>query len=221
MKNLKTVLAASVAAASLTMAAAPASAEVGASVGIASTYLWRGYDLGSGTPAVYGDISYSSGGFYTGVWASSGDTGAGSEYDLFVGYGMEFDGFSFDVNLTNYLYPTGAGYLGTEETDFFEMTDLIVTLGLGPVSFSYYDPIAGGAGYTDYNYYTLSTGFGAISATIGMEDIDGDNSLHLDISYAYNDNLSFTVSQQDGDVEELGLDTDPKFIVSYSLPIEM
>ncbi|QQD18070.1 histidine kinase [Spongiibacter nanhainus] len=221
MKNLKTVLAASVAAASMTMAAAPASAELAASVGVASTYLWRGYDLGSGTPAVSGDISYSTGGAYIGAWASSGDTAAGTEYDLYAGYGMEFDGFSFDISVWNYNYPTGPGYLGTEETDFFEHTDVILTFGLGPVSFSYYEPIAGPDGFTEYNYYTLSTGFGAFSATLGMEDIDGDNSLHLDIAYAYNDNLSFIVSQQDGDVDELGLDTDPKFIVSYSLPIEM
>jgi uncharacterized protein (TIGR02001 family) len=219
MKNVKTLIAAGVAAASMTMVAAPASAEVAASVGIASTYLWRGYDLGSGTPAVSGDLSYSTGGAYVGAWASSGDTSAGTEYDLYAGYGMDLGGgFSFDISFWNYNYPSGPGYLGTEETDFFEHTDAILTLGFGPISFSYYEPIAGPSGYTEYNYYTLGGSVGAFSLTLGMEDIDGENTYHADLAYAFNDNLSFIVSQQDGD-DSLAVDTDPKFIVSYSLPI--
>tara|TARA_R110001583_G_scaffold1721_4_gene13382 strand:+ start:2398 stop:3063 length:666 start_codon:yes stop_codon:yes gene_type:complete len=221
MNKMKTLLAAGVAAASMTMIAAPASAEVAASVGVASTYLWRGYDLGSGTPAVSGDLSYSTGGAYVGAWASSGDTAAGTEYDLYAGYGMDIGGgVSFDISVWNYNYPSGPGYLSTEETDLFEHTDVILTVGVGPISFSYYEPIAGPSGYTLYNYYTLGGSVGAFSLTIGMEDIDGDNTMHADLSYAYNDNLSFIVSQQDGD-DALAVDTDPKFIVSYSLPISM
>ena len=220
MKTMKTLLAASVAAASMTMIAAPASAAVSASVGIASTYLWRGYDLGSGTPAVSGDINYSAGGFTAGIWGSSGDTSAGTEYDLYVGYGVSAGDFSFDITAYNYNYPSGAGYLGTEETDFFEHTDVVLTVGYGPISVSYYEPVAGPSGYTEYNYYTVSGSLGAFSMTWGSEDINGDNTYHVDLAYAYNDNLSFIVSQQDGD-EVLGVDTDPKFIVSYSLPISM
>lgn len=222
MKTMKTLIAASVAAASMTMIAAPASAEVSASVGIASTYLWRGYDLGSGTPAVSGDINYSASGFTAGIWGSSGDTSAGSEFDLYVGYGASVGDFSYDVTVYNYNYPSGAGYLGTEQTDFFEHTDVVLTLGYGPISFSYYEPVAGPTTYTEYNYYTLSGSFGAFSVTLGSETgANGgtNDTFHLDLSYAYNDNLSFTVNQQDDD--EGLVDTDPKFVVSYSLPITM
>lgn len=240
MKHMKTLLASAVAAS--TIAAAPvAMAEIGASVGVASTYLWRGYDLGSGTPAVSGDLNYSIGGFYTGIWGSSGDTAAGTEYDLYAGYGMEVgDIFSFDISVWNYNYPTGFGYTDLE-TDFLELSDAILTLGVGPVSFSYYQPVTGDA-YHDYNYYTLSAGFGAFSFTLGMHDNHGkdangddlDDPVHLNIDYAYNDNLTFTLSQfiadkegaessfdLDGDgIEEYTDDDDLKFVVSYSIPLQ-
>ncbi len=210
MKKL-TQLAAAVALTAGAISAAPVMAEVSASVGVASTYLWRGYDLGSGTPAVSGDLSYSEGGFYTGVWASSGDTSVGTEYDLYAGYGMEFDsGFSVDLSVWNYVYPTGS-----DEIDMGDLTDVILSLGFAGVSFSYYEPVAGGS---DYNYYTLGYGMGDFSATLGMHDnADGEDPMHLDISYAYNDNLSFTLSQFVADESD---DDDLKVVVSYSLPIE-
>lgn len=244
MKHMKTLLASAVAAS--TFAAAPvAMAEIGASVGVASTYLWRGYDLGSGTPAVSGDLNYSVAGFYTGIWGSSGDTAAGTEYDLYAGYGMSLgEVFSFDISVWNYNYPTGAGYRDDdttntfEETDFGDLTDAILTIGVGPVSFSYYQPVAGDD-HQDYNYYTLSAGFGAFSFTLGMHDYHGkdadgksvDDPVHLNIDYAYNDNLTFTLSQfiADEDGGDVGPDIDGddvpdgdddlKFVVSYSIPL--
>ncbi len=203
------------------IAAPAAQAEVSASVGVASTYLWRGFDLGSGTPAVSGDLNYSNAGFYTGIWGSSGDTAAGTEYDLYAGYGMSFgedDFFSADLSIWNYNYPTGAS-----EVDPSDLTEVILTLGVGPVAFSYYDNVAGGSGY---NYYTLSAGFDAISVLVGMhdswsscpsDDDDGEcKPVHVNVSYAYNDNLSFTLSQFVADETD---DDDLKFVVSYTLPI--
>ena len=210
-----TQLAAAIALTTGAICATPVMAETSASVAIASTYLWRGYDLGSGTPAISGDISYSEAGFYVGAWASSGDTSAGTEYDLYAGWGGEFSGVTVDFMLINYLYPTGAGYTDGE-TDFGEFSEAILTLGAGPVSFSYYDNIAGGSGY---EYYTLGAEFGKFSATIGMHDnVTGDDPTHLDISYAYSDNLSFTASQFISDETN---DDDLKFVVSYSLPLDM
>jgi len=223
MKFTKKAICSSVAAVALAstglLAASQASAEVevAASAAVASTYLWRGYDLGSGTPAVSGDISVSAGGAYAGIWGSSGDTSAGTEYDLFAGYGFEAGGFTFDISIWNYNYPTGAGYTIDGETDAGDLTDVIYSIGYGPVSFAWYDNIAGD-GTEQYEYYTLGAEFGAFSANLGLHDNDGgEDPMHLDISYAYNDSLSFTISQfvsdePDGD--------DLKFIVSYSLPIE-
>ena len=217
MKTTRNLLASAVAASALSMAMVPAAnaeVEVAASVGVASTYLWRGYDLGSGTPAVSGDLSASVAGFYAGIWGSSGDTEAGTEYDLYAGYGGEIGLFSYDISVWNYNYPTGAGYTDGE-TDPGEFSEAVVTLGVGPVSVTYMDNIASGTGY---EYYNLSAGVGAFSLTLGMHDNPtGEDPAHADLSYAYNDNLSFTVSQFFSD-EPAG--DDAKFVVSYSIPIE-
>lgn len=226
MKFTKRMLAGSVAASALAVSSftSTAYAEVSASVGIATTYLFRGYDLGSGTPAVSGDLTYSNSGFYTGAWASSGDTEAGTEYDLYAGYGRSFgenDMFSVDLSVWNYIYPTGPGLTDnpnaadiTGETDFGDWTEVALSVGVGPVAFTYYDNISGNAGY---EYYTLSGTVAAFSLTVGMHDNpEGDDPVHVNLGYAYSDNLAFTLSQFVTDEPE---GDDLKFVVSYSLPI--
>ena len=226
MKFNKSLLAGAVATAAITAGtfAPVANAEVSASVGVASTYLWRGFDLGTGVPAVSGSLDYAESGFYAGIWGSSGDTSAGTEYDLYAGYGAEFGDFFFDVSVVNYLYPTGAF---AEEESFGDFVEGIVSIGYGPVSFTYYDNLVGAeegeegryAAVEDYYYYSLAVEFGAFSAAYGKHEEGFDNDSHLDLSYAYNDNLAFTVSiPVDNDADE---DTrEPFFVVSYSMPIE-
>ncbi len=224
MKTTKKLLASAVAASALSVAMVPAvnaEVEVSGSVGIASTYLWRGYDLGSGTPAISGDLSASTAGFYTGIWGSSGDTAAGTEYDLYLGYGHEFnDTFSVDISVWNYIYPTDEaeeGEVDFEETDAGDLSELVLTLNAGPVSLTYMDNIAGGHGY---EYYNLSAGFGDFSFALGMHDnadSDDDDPVHADVTYSYNDNLSFTFSQFVSDEPE---GDDLKFVVSYSIPLK-
>lgn len=226
MKLTKRALTSAVAASVLaTGAIAPmAHAEVSASVGVASTYLWRGIDLGSGTPAVSGELGYATAGFYTGIWGSSGDTGAGTEYDLFVGYGTSFgedDLFSIDVSLWNYVYPTVPG-----EPDFFDLSELVVAFGVGPVALTIYENVAGASGY---RYATLGGTWGDFALTVGVhdnhrysqrhpddDDIVDSRPVHVDLTYAYNDNLSFTFSQF---VADEPADDNLKFVVSYSMPI--
>ena len=141
MKNVKTLLAASVAAASMTIVAAPASAEVAASASVASMYLWRGQDLSNGSPAVSGDVTLSSAGFYAGVWGSSGDDVAGNEVDYYAGFATEAGGISIDISVWNYVYP-GAASFDNGDT-FGDLSEIIVGLGAGPVSLTVYDNIAG------------------------------------------------------------------------------
>ncbi|NKI18440.1 histidine kinase [Spongiibacter sp. KMU-166] len=214
MKNVKTLLAASVAAASMAIVAAPASAEVSASASVASMYLWRGQDLSNGSPAVSGDLVLSAGGLYGGVWGSSGDDSAGQEVDYFVGFATEIGGLSVDLSVWNYVYP---GMAASDNGDTFgDLSEVILGLGAGPVSLTVYDNVAGDNGYM---YYTLGYDVGAFSFTAGgtdNKDEDG-NYAHFDVSYAYNDNLSFTFSQ----VADEDVDDDLKFVVSYSLPISM
>lgn len=224
-----------VAAAALTGAvtvATPAMAEVSASAAVANMYLWRGIDLGDGSAAVSGDLVYSNSGAYAGIWVSSGDDTLGNEYDYFVGYGNEVGGFSYDLSLWNYNYSddglAGNGLNVSDDTTG-ELSEVILTLGFGPFSFSYYDNVAGGSGY---EYFTLSGSYEKFSATLGYHDFNADpgandDMTHLNISYAFNDNISFTASKViDQDCEKNdavcgAIDEDLNFVVTYSLPIEM
>ena len=223
-----------VAAAALTGAvtvATPAMAEVSASVAVANMYLWRGIDLGDGSAAVSGDLVYSNSGAYGGIWVSSGDDALGNEYDYFVGYGGEAGDFSYDLSLWNYNYSDADwnGNFNTSNDSTGDLSELILTLGYGALSFSYYDNIAGGSGY---EYFTLSGTYEKFSATVGYHDFNADpggndDMTHLNISYAFNDNVTFTASKvidQDCDKNDAvcgAIDEDLNFVVSYSLPIEM
>lgn len=230
----------------MTAAAVPAvqaEVEVSASAAVANMYLWRGQDLGQGVPAVSGDLTISAAGAYAGVWTSSGDSALGQEYDLFVGYGGESGDFSYDVSVWSYVYsgasesktkddpatPANEGGFYTRNDsrgNTFDATDMIVSVGYGPVSASYYYVLAGDE---DYSYATLGGEYDKFSATVGMAMHSEDDSAeytHVDLGYAYNDNISFTLSKivsQDADLDdgESGLDEDLKVVVSYSLPIEL
>jgi len=215
-------------AATFTQAAEP---EVAASVSIANMYLWRGQDLGQGAAAVSGDLSVSMGGAYGGIWMSSGDSALGQEYDLYVGYGGEVEDFSYDLSVWSYVYPGGSPAIDDDgeivvadsEGTTFDASEVILSLGYAGASFSYYYPVSSNP--DDYTYMTLGYGMDAYSATVGMATDDADDSgyVHVDLSYAYNDNLSFTASKivsDDAEDTEGEMDDDLKFVVSYSLPIE-
>lgn len=202
-------------AGALSVAPTAVNAEVSGSVAISNMYLWRGVDLGQGDAAVSGDLSYSTSGFYTGIWGSSGDANAGTEYDLYAGYGAEFGGVSVDLSVWTYVYPSSPD---GEIDNPGELSEAILSVGFAGFTLTGYDNIAGLSGY---GYYTLSYGYDAFSILVGKHDNpseEDDNMTHVDISYAYNDNLSFTLSQQvDNELDN----KKAKFVVGYSLPIEM
>lgn len=220
------ILAGSIAALAFTVTTSTtAHAEVSASAGIASTYLWRGLDLGSGTPAVSGALKFSTHGFYSSIWGSSGDEKNGSEYDLSIGYNGEVGDFFYGLGAINYNYPSDP------ETDIGELTDAVLTLGYGPVAFGAYAPVGREDSTGDYMYFTLGASFSSFSFLVGAHSsdlagggivgCDEDEStkctpVHLDFTYAYNDNLSFTFSQFVMDGPE---DDKLKFVVSFGIPI--
>jgi uncharacterized protein (TIGR02001 family) len=219
MKFTKTLLAASVAA-SLTAASvfAPvANAEVTGSVGVANMYYWRGLDLGNGDPMVSGDLKFSESGFYAGIWGGSGDSTFGTEYDLYAGYGNTIgEMFKYDISVWSYSYPSATEEVDGEKVDASvdpgDLSEAVITLGAGPVSFTYMDNIAGGSGYW---YATLGATFGAFSLTYGLHETD---LAHVDFGYAYNDKLTFKIGKVIDDVDGEFNDK-AKFVVSYNLPI--
>jgi hypothetical protein len=200
-----------------------AEVEVAASATVSNMYLWRGQDLGAeGVPAISGDIMVSASGAYAGVWTSSGDTSAGQEYDLFVGYGAETGDLALDVSYWAYIYP------GAEGDDIGDLHEIIASAAFKDASVSvYYNLDQDEDEGTDYIYTTLGYGYEKLSATYGIQTYSDTEDLdyaHLDLSFAYNDNVSFTLSQvvsSDLDEDEAGPDRSPKVVVTYSLPIEL
>jgi len=221
MKKSTKVLTSSIAAAVLSLTIAPAAfAEVSASVGIANKYLWRGLDLGNGDAAVSGDLKYTAGnGIYTGIWGSSGDSTAGSEYDLYAGWAGNMGGVNLDASIWSYNYPS-------TNVDPGELTDLVLSAGIGSFTGTLYEAIQGDDD-NDYRYVTLGYDFGKVNAMVGIHDYaetDG-NPAHLQIGYNYNDNVSFAVSQfladDDSDAGvKIGADSDAQFLVSYTVDIK-
>ena len=194
--------------------------EVSASAAVSNMYLWRGTDLGQGTGAISGDLTVSMGGAYAGVWASSGDIALGQEYDLYVGFGGEVEDFSYDISVWSYVYPGASLEDGDTEGNTFEASELILSGGFMGASASYYYPVSSNP--DDYSYLTLGYGVDAYSVTLGMamDDVDGGYT-HIDLGYAYNDSLSFTLSKIIDEETEGSTDDDLKIAVTYSLPIDL
>jgi len=209
MNTFKKTLLATAAASTMAIAAPAAVAEVAASATISSSYLWRGYDLGSGTPALSADLVYSESGFYGGLWLSSGDTAAGTEYDLFFGYGGSVGELSYDIGYATYVYPTK----GSTDDKVGELAEYIYSVGYGPVSLTVYDNVD-----TNYTYTTVGYDIADFSLMYGVHDNDtalGDQE-NFDITYTYSDSISFTYSTPFGSDEE---EAEPTFVASYSLPL--
>lgn len=197
--------------------AANAEVEVSASAAVSNMYLWRGTNLGApkGIGAISGDLSVSMNGAYAGVWASSGDATYGNEYDLYAGYGMESGDFSADISVWTYVYPTGPDSSDT----MFDTSDLVVSLGFADASVTLYEKIT--SNKDDTRYVTLGYGIDSVSALVGasMSDDAASDYTHVDISYAYNDNISFTFSQVVAQDVDDTVDEDGKVVVTYSLPL--
>lgn len=198
-----------------------ADVELSASAGVSNMYLWRGLELGDpGVPMIDASLDVAMGGLYAGTWIGSGDTSAGQEYDLYVGYAGEVGDFSYDISAATYVYPGGATEGGEGNT--FDLSEYTIGLGYQFVSFSYTGPLAGD-GNDDYSYITLGAGYDAYSLTIGFADDEGSEAdyTHVDVGYAFNDNLSFTLSKIVDMDEDDSYDDDLKVAFYYSLPIEM
>ncbi len=200
-----------IAAATITtfgLAAAPAAVSLEASASIATSYLWRGDELGDGDAALAVDVSGSTSGFSYGLWVSSGDeeTGTGddaeggTEYDIYASYGGEVSGIGYSVGYASYNYPS-------RSVSFDDAAEYIYGLSYGPASVTVFD-----GKDSDYQYTLISYEAGAFSFAYGDADDEGtdDDYNHFDVSYAVNDSLSLTVSKKDGDHANV--------VATYTLP---
>jgi uncharacterized protein (TIGR02001 family) len=127
-----------------------ASAAVSGNLGFVSQYIFRGIiqtpASGSGSAGI--DYSHDSG-FYAGTWAGSVESGL--EYDLYAGFGNEYQGLSYDLNYTTY------NYTDTDWDDTY--AEFNIGLGYGPISVGYADgthDIPNTSNSEDYTVTTVS-----------------------------------------------------------------
>lgn len=194
-----------------TMMASAAYAEVSAAVGASNMYYWRGLDLGNGDAAVWGDLKVSSeAGVYGGVWMSSGDAALGQEYDLYVGYGTSVGDFGIDVSYWTYSYPSAPA---AEPPAPGDLAEVVIALSYGPATFTHYEGLSD---LEDYTYDTIGLTFDAFGIKYGVHEFDYS---HLDLSYAFNDRISFILGAPVDDVDGTFND-EMKFVVNYAMPIE-
>lgn len=224
MKNVfglkKTVLAASIVAASL--APAIAAAEVSGTLGASSQYLWRGQQLTDGA-AVYGSVDYShTSGLYAGAWASSetDDT----EYDLYAGFGGEIEGLSYDISYIDYNYTAG-GTAGDNPASGADFQEVHLGVGFAGLSADAFIGVgnSGKGGDEDYesDYLAVGYGYDKYSATVGFYDFEADDSdyTHVDLGYAVTDQFTFTLSKIVDQEEDNTYDDDLVMSVSYEFAL--
>ena len=135
---------------------------------------------------------------------------------MYVGYAGEAGSISYDIGYATYLY--------TGEDDVNDVAELILGVSVDDYSATIYkstDVDANG----DYLYLQLGAAMGDYSFTLG--NVSGSEGItfpsdytHVDVSYAYNDKLSFTYSQVVAEDIDDAYDMGGTFVVSYSLPIE-
>lgn len=214
MKMKQKLIAGAVALSAMAGFSVPAAyAEVSASVGLANMYYWRGYDLGGGA-ALSADVNYSAAGFTVGAWTSSGDEAWGTEYDLYAGYAIDLGPVSLAAGYISYSYAD----MDVGPGDFAEV---YASAGVGPFKVTYYDNVANaeeiGVGYDDYNYVTAELNFEHFGIKYGLHE---DDVAHLDLTYKFNEKLSFTFGQMVDDADGGDVESDGKFVVALTLPIE-
>lgn len=226
MKKVKTVLATSAAAAAIALGSTPAVAGLEASAAVSNIYVFRGVDQGGGSGAVSGDLVYShDSGLYAGVWASSAaGFSNGGEIDTFAGWSGSFGDLGIDIGVLDYYYP---GANGAADDWGKGLTEAYLGLSFAGLELYYYDQISGkSVGLDDNTYVSLGYGMGKFSALVGMADFEeptgqtfDSDYMHLDLSYAFNDNLSFTLTQVVDKDDELVMEDDLQVVVSYSIPL--
>lgn len=212
-----------------------ANAELGAVAGVSNMYFWRGLDVSDG-PQVWADLKYSvDAGFYGGVWVSSEGFNSDMEYDLYAGWSKTFGDFGVDIGAVTYVYPSvsdeqlgvadcaGNAVCIREKTDIRDpgnFTDAYIALSAYGVTLKYLDNVAD---VTGEEYYTLSYSMAPFTALVGYHDLgegDDDTYTHIDLTYAFSENLTFTVSQVVDRDDNSGVDNRALVVVGYSLPIK-
>lgn len=82
---------------------------------IVSRYIWRGFDLGAGSPSIQPNIAFSASGFEAGFWAAlpTSDPNALEEIDFYASYTFNLNNSSgISIGFTDYMNPNNGTRIG-------------------------------------------------------------------------------------------------------------
>jgi uncharacterized protein (TIGR02001 family) len=220
-------------AATLPGMASAGGVEVTPSVEISSMYLYRGENAGGSNPFVAGGLQADYQGAYAGISALSAE---GSEYDTYVGYAQSIaDVVTVDLSVWAYTLPADDAY-----DTFGQYSEAFLTFTYDMLWFTVASNLAGDTGM---RYYNTGASVENFSVGVGLVDADEDqytyvsatpldevvnDYIHVDLTYAYNDSLKFTLSQivdqgkftLNGRVRDDRRDEDTLFVATYNVPFE-
>ena len=181
--KLKSLLLSMVVAGAATASIAPTVAQAGvsANIGAVTNYVFRGVEQTETASASAGLDYEDESGIYVGTWVA--DVERGIEYDLYAGWGGEFEGVAVGIGGTYYGY-THEGF----DTSY---TELNLSVGYGMFSAGYdmgsWEDGATAGGDADYNHIYVGAEMGDFSATLGQTDykdeVDGALT-YIDVSYS-------------------------------------
>jgi uncharacterized protein (TIGR02001 family) len=174
-----------IAIASLASTAAVAQAEVTGSLGVNSSYMFRGEQLNDGMTTSAG-IGFELAGISVGVLVTDADDSDApygdsfTETDITLGYTANVMGTDVRFSYTDYAYNFGAGDDDRGQTEF---SVGITASGLALDFVSGEDTDMMDVGETDYDVITLGYTVGNVDITLGQVDIDdGDEYNYYEIS---------------------------------------
>ena len=164
-----------IAIASLASAAAVAQAEVTATLGVNSSYMFRGIELADGN-TTYAQLGFDMAGLSVGVTVTDSDgtaggnagpVGANTETDIAIGYTASVLGTDVSLSYTDYEYNFGNGNDGEGQTEFAVG---ITASGLAITYIDGEDTLTGQD--VDYDVLTLGYTVGNVDITLGAFDSD-------------------------------------------------
>lgn len=168
-----------IAIASLASTAAVAQAEVTGTLGVNSSYQFRGLEL-DGTSTAYATLGMDLAGFQVGIVVTDADDAGFTEMDTSIGYSMNVMGTDVRLSYTDYAYNYGGGNDDTGQTEFS------VGITASGLSIDYVDGEDDGQlapGETDYDVLTLGYNVGNVGIVLGAVDCDsGEEYNYYEIS---------------------------------------
>ena len=205
-----------------------ANAGASASFSASNMYLWRGQNLTKSSGAIAGSLDYKHGsGAYAGIWTSNETDG--HETDLYLGFGGEAGGVSYDISYWNYLYNEDCNSTSCDAGEN-DASEYVLSVGYAPIKLTAYINADAKTSADEYNYYTLDASFGKFGAQYGVWDKNAtgaNNYSHITLSYAATDEFTFKISKASNDSgyentkansgsDKYGVEEDLLFAVTYA-----